>query len=734
MSSMKKIWTLFVHDVRSISHNVIALVVCVGLVVLPSLYAWLNIEGSWDPYGHTSELKIAVANDDEGYKSSLIPVNVNIGERAASKLRESTSINYIYTTHDDAMEGVRSGRYYAALIIPKDFSKNLLSGLGSDGKSDPDKAAAITYVSNEKIGAIAPLVTDKAAESARTQIESGFTDALTEVGAGVLGELSTSLDDPHLMNAAATLDASLERSISTLHTISEHIKLYGDLISSSQSIVSSTSDLMGSTNTAAQNASNALSSASDGTDALKAGALSAGNAVDSALASTTESFEALDGAIDSALDTTSTTATHTSSNLRALADKVGSVAQRYQSLLADIKNIQAALPSHLQSILDAPIARIQGTIDTQQSLQERLSSTADAIDKGVSVSESDRAEIRSLVAQAKKDVASTQSELKNTLNDQLDSLSSALDGATSDTSAISASINETISQLKDVSSSTNKSLDSIKEDLATAQKRIDSLADSLGTIHTSLSQALAGGDLSAVRRILSANSTDLASFISSPTQLERTAVYPVANNGSAMAGFYTTLSLWVGAIVLVAMLLTGTDQSFSESIGAKPRHSYVSRLLVFSIFGFLQATLVGLGDLYYLGIQCIDPVRFMLTLWIASFVYVNIMYALTYAFGDVGKAIAVFLLVIQVAGSGGTFPIQMLPQSFQNVNALLPFVHTINAMHETIAGYYGNVWISEVAIQGTYLAGALLLGLVLRKPLVRANKWIAQKLESTKIM
>ena len=110
MNSMKKIWTLFVHDVRSISHNVIALVVCVGLVVLPSLYAWLNIEGSWDPYGHTSELKIAVANDDEGYKSSLIPVNVNIGERAAAKLRESTSINYIYTTHDDAMEGVRSGR------------------------------------------------------------------------------------------------------------------------------------------------------------------------------------------------------------------------------------------------------------------------------------------------------------------------------------------------------------------------------------------------------------------------------------------------------------------------------------------------------------------------------------------------------------------------------------------------------------------------------------------------
>lgn len=727
---MEKIKTLFLHDFRAVSRNVIALVVCVGLIVLPSLYAWLNIEGSWDPYGHTNELKIAVANDDDGYKSKLVPVSVNIGERAASKLRESTSISYVYTTHDDAVEGVRSGRYYAALIIPPDFSQKLLGGLGN-AHSEP---ATITYISNEKIGAIAPIVTDKAAESARTEIESGFTDALTEVGAGVLDEMSTSLDDPHLMNAAASLDSALTRGSTDLRGVSRHMKLYGDLITSAQSIVSSTSDLMNSDNSATQDAGDALNAASSGVHKLSGSVQSAGDTVDSALASTQSSFDTLGNAISTSLDSATTTAQHTSSDMRDLSGKISSVASGYESLLSDMKAVQAALPSGAQSLLDSPIARIQNVVDTQRALQKHLDAAADAIDSGVTLSQDDRAAITSLVTQAQTDVSSARTELKGTLDAQLDSLSTSLDSVSNDTSAIAGSLQATVSQLKDVSASTNTSLDALKNDFARAQNRINLLADKLDAIHTSLSEALASNDLVTVRRILSANSEDLASFVAAPTTLDRTAVYPVENNGSAMAGFYTTLSLWVGAIILVAMLLTGSDQALLDSIGAQPRHAYMARLLTFSVFGFLQATLVGLGDLYYLGIQCVDPVRFMLTLWISSFVFVNIMYALTYSFGDVGKAIAVFLLVIQVAGAGGTFPVQMLPQSFQNINILLPFVHAINAMHETIAGYYGTIWLQELGILCVYLACALLLGLVLRKPVARANAWIIEKLESTKIM
>jgi putative membrane protein len=127
-------------------------------------------------------------------------------------------------------------------------------------------------------------------------------------------------------------------------------------------------------------------------------------------------------------------------------------------------------------------------------------------------------------------------------------------------------------------------------------------------------------------------------------------------------------------------------------------------------------------------------VVFVLSCCLISVVFVNIMYAFTVSFGDVGKAICVFLLVIQVAGSGGTFPVEMLPQGFQTFYPTLPFVHAISALHECIGGFYGFTWTAEMLVLGIYVVLSLILGLLLRKPVVRLNNWIIEKLESTKLM
>ena len=104
---MRKIWELIRYDARRVFTNVISLVVCVGMIVVPCFYAWFNIAGSWDPYGNTKNLKVAVANADGGYTSELIPVSLNMGERMTSELRESTSTGYTVTSEEDAVEGVR---------------------------------------------------------------------------------------------------------------------------------------------------------------------------------------------------------------------------------------------------------------------------------------------------------------------------------------------------------------------------------------------------------------------------------------------------------------------------------------------------------------------------------------------------------------------------------------------------------------------------------------------------
>ena len=697
------------------------------MVILPSLYAWLNIEGSWDPYGHTNEIKIAVANNDAGYQSDLIPIRVNIGERMVSKLSESTTIHYVITSKEDAEHGVRSGIYYAALLIPENFSQELLVSL-----SGRENGASITYLSNQKLGAIAPIVTDKAAESARTEIERSFAESVTEVGAGLISELTNNADDSDISSVVTKLDETLVRGSKELRIAANHIGVYQGLVDSAQQIIESTSDL--SSNNTLSSAQETLLQAADGTQHMNDVATSATQAVDSALTQTSASFDTLNTSINDALDNASTAAGHAASNIQDAASRIEQVKSGYESLLTSLQSVKAALPANLQGLLDAPIARLQGSIATLQNLQDELTNAAQSINDGLSVSATQRAQINALLSQASFDLSTTRSDLQAALKTSLTSISTSLTDVSNDTSALSESLTQTLQDIQNVANSTANNLSVFSSTLSKSKNQLTDLADKLDLMHARLSEALSSKDINTIRQILSASSSDLAEFIAAPTTLKRTAVYPIENNGSAMAGFYTTLSLWVGGIILVAMLNTGITESLLKKTDAKPRHAYLGRLLTFSVLGFLQSTLVGLGDLFYLQIQCVDPVCFMISVWFTSLVFVNIMYAFTYAFGDIGKAICVFLLVIQVAGAGGSFPIQMLPESFQVINPLLPFVHAIAAMHENIAGYYGNVWISELGALSIFLAASLMLGLVLRKPTAKLNAWIIEKLEDTKIM
>ena len=202
-----------------------------------------------------------------------------------------------------------------------------------------------------------------------------------------------------------------------------------------------------------------------------------------------------------------------------------------------------------------------------------------------------------------------------------------------------------------------------------------------------------------------------------------------------MAPFYSTLSIWVGGIVLVAMLKVGVSEAAVEGLKkVKNYQMYLGRYVIFLIVGLLQSTLICLGDLFYLGIQCKHPFLFMLAGWFSSIVYVNIIYTLTVSFGDIGKAVSVILLVIQVAGSGGTFPIEVAPAFFKAVYPLLPFVHSMRAIRETIGGMYGMTYWTSLGKMSIFLILSLILGLVLRKPIIKLNDAFMEKLEDTHLI
>lgn len=201
-----------------------------------------------------------------------------------------------------------------------------------------------------------------------------------------------------------------------------------------------------------------------------------------------------------------------------------------------------------------------------------------------------------------------------------------------------------------------------------------------------------------------------------------------------MAPFYTTLAIWIGGVVLAALIKATPSARALQETGCTVTQAYLGRLALFCGTGIIQAAIICLGDVGYLGVQCAHPGLFLLAGCVASVVFISIIFALTSSFGDIGKAVAVVLMVVQVAGAGGTFPAQMLPPVFQTIYAWLPFAHAEGAMRAALFGIYnGDFWI-QLAILAAYAVPAVAIGLLLRRPTAHAVKRFEEALESTHVM
>lgn len=714
---MKAIWRIICQDAKNVTSNVISIIVCMGMVIIPSMYAWFNTEGSWDPYTNTKNLKVAVANDDAGYVSSLIPMEVNVGDKVCSSLRKNDSIGWVFTDKTQAVEGIKSGKYYAALVIPKDFSRNLLTGL-----SDDPHQARLLYYSNEKENSIASIVTDKASGAVRTEIDKAFTQTVSEVSARTLSTLSDYMGDAQTMEFAKELEAKLEASRQASLKAADQMDTYAQLLNSVISVGKSSRQLLASPEQALDGITSSLYSSSKKVSGAAATIKDADAHVNQELQQVSVSFASLQKSIGAIFATGQQGASDTSQALTSVADQVSDAAKPYKELQNYLTGIGVNVPA-----LDSAISHMD-------ALESQLRSDASSIASGSSAAQADKDKLDALIAGAKQDISGLRSDLSRSLSTNLNQISSSLLSVAEASKASNAQLTQAFQDLEHTGKLTQENLEQVERTLEHTSTEIRGVASKIDAAKQRVAQARAQGDASQIKRILSSNPKDLASFISSPVGLTRHPIYPIRNNGSAMAPYYTTLSLWVGAIILVALVKVHPSEKELKETGAKPRQAYIGRLVFFSILALLQATLVGLGNLFYLQIQCVHPMLFMIDCWVSSFVYMNIIYALVVSFGDVGKALAVLLLVIQVAGSGGTFPQEMLPRQFQIIYPYLPFVSTMQGLRSAIAGVYGNEFIHAIVSLFAFLIPALLLGLVLRKPVIRLNQWVEHNIESTKIM
>ena len=736
---MRNIIAILKRDLSRIRGSVVALIVAVGLVIVPTLYAWFNIAGSWDPYGNTGNLKVAVANSDDGYMSELIPVRVNIGDTVVSALRENDQLDWRFVSESDAVEGVRSGEYYAAVVIPENFSSRMMTVFSSDAEH-----AEIVYYENQKANAIAPRVTDKAASTVRQQIDETFAKTISDVGLATTSSLLEFMDGDQIAAYAGNLSGTLAGAITTLRDASGSVDEFAGLLQSSTGLLDSTSDLLASAGTANKDAEALVGDAKTGLSGMHDALDAAVAAINQSLKDSAGDYDAAAKAIDEAFGAADA---HVSLTVTQLRDASVDVAKRasdmrdvQDNILAVERDVEGSnLPEKLKAELVQKIDIVANTVgnvaNQQELLAKHLSDAAASLETGAADARAKAQAVKDGIAGAKGNIGGVKDSYNATLKQQISDLSDAVADVARRGSDMADDLGATVTDLSHAASALSDDLAGAHEVLADASADLVSAADDLQRLKEGLDTAVTSGDLDRVRELIGSDPAALADALAAPVALDRQAVYHIKNYGSAMAPFYTTLSIWVAGIVLAAMLKANVDEADVKALGNPRLHElYLGRYAFFALLAFAQATLVCAGDLLFFGIQCEHPFQFMLVGWLAGFVFSNMIYTLTVSFGDIGKAIAVVLLVMQVAGSGGTFPIEMTADFFQAVYPFLPFTHAINAMHAAMAGAYGMEFWTELGTLALYLIPSLALGLVFRRPVIRANRWINEKLEETKLM
>lgn len=683
---MRNIWTVFKTDIRTLSKCFFACVVVVAIALLPSLYAWLNIYSNWDPYGNTGGISIAVASLDEGY-TDADGTYENKGDDVVADLREATSINWVIVdTEEEAKGGVESGDYYAAVVIDKQFSRNMYRML-TDWTGKP----AITYYENAKKNAVATKITDTAVETLKRSISENYLEVVID---GIMEQSNLLAADLTADDPEAAVKGVLYQAQDLLHACGRMMDAFeaagGSGVSESSAAVLEAA------------VANINKNLPDGAQ-LQQTAAEIQMQLNTALARVERALDRLSSAIGNAPELPSA-----QQQLRDAAAQLEKAADTLDRWAEDIE-MEAPAAAEQARAISAECTRLAAKL---QALADKptasdLLADCDALVKS----------IRTMVDKIPVTSKALQKEL-DTVAGQVADTMEGMAALAGDAKVMKTALAETA--------------DAVGDTMALLRPATEKLLTSLESTIDDLEGLTTDEYMDTLVNILGGDPAVYGQYFPEMVQTSVNAVYPIANYGSAMTPFYTVLAIWVGGVILSSLIKIHARTE--GLIDPKPAELYFGRYLFFFVLSQIQAAVIVTGDLYILKVQCLHPGMLYLTGALTAFTFSLLIYSLALSFGDVGKAIVVVIMVMQIAGSSGTFPIELLPAIYQKIYRFFPFPYAIDAMRECICGMYGNYYWQQIGFLLLFAAAALLIGLLVRRPFMGLNHFVEEKLEETELL
>ncbi|MCM3531847.1 YhgE/Pip domain-containing protein [Cytobacillus oceanisediminis] len=710
-------WKIYKMDIRSIFTNWVAAVLIGGLTLLPSLYAWFNIEASWDPYSQTDQLPVGIVNEDAG--AVVRDKDIHIGDDIVKELKKNDDMDWHFDNRKDAMDKVEYGDYFAVIVIPDNFSQKL----GTVIENQPEKAK-IEYYVNEKINAIAPKITEKGAGGIVDTVTSNFISTVNgtifekfnELGLEIEKDLpdikrfeeyvfqmeeklpeihsllSSSLSDAEnaqkMIDKAQALVPDAKRATGNgLQTINETMKFINEAENRLNAMEPQIQENLEKVQNMAVKVNDFISSVQSSDLNLNLGK-EIGNQINEQIAGSLQNIETIETALKQLQESNKEQGTsQNQEQINQALEQIALLKQELQTIQENGQKINAFL-SDKQKEADDLITR----------LQENSAVTAGRIDAFVKeYNENIRPAIKQEVASAKE----TLSNARNILTE----IQSAM-----------PEIEKILANTEGNLGEGEKTLKHIIGEFPYISEKINQLADRIRDIKGET-------DINEIIELLQNDPEAEKGFFEEPVQLNKNSLFPIQNYGTGMTPFYTVLAIWVGALLLISLL--ATDVHHHEEFTGK--QIYFGKLLTFLSIGFAQTLVVTIGNILILGVDAAEPVWFILFGLISSLVFILIVYTLVSVFGDVGKAMAIVLLVLQIAGAGGTYPTALLPEFFQTIHPFLPFSYAIDLMREAVGGIVWERVYRDLLVLTLFGFIALLIGTFLKEPLSRKTKALMKK-------
>lgn len=724
---MKNVLRVLKRDFLRILKAPASIVVVLALIVLPSLYTWFNVVGFWNPYGNTGNLRVCVVNEDAGSSSDLTGA-INLGDMVVEQLHDNDQLGWDFVDYDTAMEAVKSGHAYAAFVLPRDFSADLLTLLSGDFQQPQ-----LEYYVNEKMNPVSPKITDTGANALDTTINSTFVATVAKTVTDALGEevgvAQGKIDDAHT-NALAGVDKA-QQSISgardsvqglrdaadqsqtkvadAASLLSDADEVLGDL-SGQMLIVQS---LMGTTQTDVSKLTSGLMGAMDsGSIFLSQSAAKVNTAIGGAASSVTEAQGRVDGAIAQG---------------NAMVSASQAVVAQMEALVAQMDDSDPNKAS-----LEKVIERLkQSNTNASQSLSELSDMSADmgrVAESVSSASDSVNTAVQTTISNADSYRGTLSSDTFPAINAGVGNLNVAVGNLAAAASAQRVLVDQAVSltgQLSETLTTARSALDQTDGVLADLQTSIDTVKTDLVALKTSTAITDFFGDGTTI------DAEKVASFMRSPTEVKTEYLFPLNAYGSGMAPLFINMSLWIGVFMLMVIMRIEVDDEGIENLTAAQR--YIARYLFFGGMVSLQAIVCCVGCLA-IGVQCESVALFLLTAVLASLAYLAIQLTLSTTLQHIGKGICVILIFVQIPGATGLYPIEMTSPFFQFIYPFFPFTYGINALRETIAGFYGLEWVSLIVHLGIFFAIFLAIGLALRPYFSNLIRLFAREIERSDII